>query len=95
MPFPISLSVSITQFSSRQLAASLSLLFALFGLLGCKAEKKASARNSSPPVEATQAKSGSLPLVERLSGTVWAENQVVLYSEISGRIAEVLVSNGQ
>ncbi len=87
MPFTLS--------PSRQLATSLILVFALFGFFGCKAEKKRNARNSSPPVEATQAKSGSLPLVERLSGTVWAENQVVLYPEISGRISAVLVSNGQ
>lgn len=71
------------------------MISALLSLLGCKAEKKSGAHNTSPPVEATQARSGSLPLVERLSGTVWAENQVVLYPEISGRIAEVLVSNGQ
>jgi len=49
----------------------------------------------APPVEATQARYGSLPLVERLSGNVRAENQVVLYSEIPGRIAEVLVNNGE
>jgi len=49
---------------------------------------------AAPPVEAVQARFGSLPLVERLSGTVWAENQVSLLPEISGRIAEVLVDNG-
>lgn len=37
---------------------------------------------------------GSLPLVERLSGTVRADNQVVIYPEFSGRIAEVMVDNG-
>jgi HlyD family secretion protein len=40
-------------------------------------------------------RTGSLPLVERLSGTVRAENQVALYPEIAGRIAEVLVEDGQ
>jgi HlyD family secretion protein len=49
----------------------------------------------APPVEATQARRGTLPLVERLSGTVRAENQVVLFPEISGRIIAVLVTDGQ
>ncbi|MDZ7694806.1 MAG: efflux RND transporter periplasmic adaptor subunit [Balneolaceae bacterium] len=48
----------------------------------------------TPAVEAVQARYGSLPLSERLSGTVIAKNQVELYSEISGRIEEVLVNNG-
>ena len=87
--------MSLAQSYPRQLASCFLLVGALFGLLGCKAEIKPGARNSSPPVEATQTKSGSLTLVERLSGTVWAENQVGLYPEISGRIAEVMVSNGQ
>lgn len=47
-----------------------------------------------PAVEAVEARYGSLPLSERLSGTVIAENQVQLFPEISGRIAEVLVNNG-
>ncbi len=49
---------------------------------------------TSPPVEALPARFGSLPLVERLSGTLRADNQVVIYPEFSGRIAEVLVDNG-
>lgn len=48
----------------------------------------------TPAVEAVQARFGSLPLSERLSGTVIAKNQVLLYPEISGRIAEVHVQNG-
>ncbi|HKK45287.1 MAG TPA: efflux RND transporter periplasmic adaptor subunit [Balneolaceae bacterium] len=48
-----------------------------------------------PAVEAVQARYGSLPLSERLSGTVIAKNQVELYPEISGKIDEVLVQNGQ
>lgn len=48
-----------------------------------------------PAVEAVQAQYGSLPLVERLSGTVVAKNQVELYPEISGRIEEVLVNDGE
>jgi HlyD family secretion protein len=66
-------------------------------LAGCGGGESAGARRGSataPPVEAVQARTGSLPLVERLSGTVLAENQVALFPEISGRIAEVLVQNG-
>ena len=47
-----------------------------------------------PAVEAVQARYGSLPLSERLSGTVIAQNQVSLYPEISGKIDEVHVQNG-
>lgn len=48
-----------------------------------------------PAVEAVEARYGSLPLSERLSGTVISRNQVEIYPEISGRISEVLVQNGQ
>ncbi len=50
---------------------------------------------SAPPaVEAVKARYGSLPLSERLSGTVVAGNQVVLYPEISGRVTQVHVRTG-
>ena len=55
----------------------------------------ARSENNIPAVEAVKARFGSLPLSERLSGTVIAKNQVELYPEISGKIAEVLVENGQ
>lgn len=51
--------------------------------------------NSTPAVEAIQARFGTLPLSQRLSGTVVAENQVTLYPEISGRISQVHVQNGE
>lgn len=47
-----------------------------------------------PSVEAVQARYGSLPLSERLSGTVKAENQVSLYPELSARIEAVYVKDG-
>ncbi len=47
-----------------------------------------------PAVEAVEARFGSLPLSERLSGTVIANNQVTLYPEINGRIVEVHVQTG-
>ena len=48
-----------------------------------------------PSVEAVQARRGSLPLEERLSGTVKAENQVVIYPEISAPITAVYAENGE
>lgn len=47
-----------------------------------------------PAVEAVQARQGTLPLVQRLSGVVKARNQVAIYPEISAVITEVLVENG-
>lgn len=47
-----------------------------------------------PAVEAVQAKSGSLPLTERLSGLVKAKNQVELYPQLSAAIVEVYAGNG-
>lgn len=47
-----------------------------------------------PAVEAVPARFGSLPVSERLNGTVIAENQVELYPEINGRITRVLVDDG-
>jgi HlyD family secretion protein len=51
-------------------------------------------RMVTPAVEAIQARIGSLPLEERLSGTVVADNQVEVYSEISGMVEQILVRNG-
>jgi HlyD family secretion protein len=47
-----------------------------------------------PGVEAVQARSGTLPLTQRLSGVVRATNQVAIYPEISAVITEVMVRNG-
>ena len=47
-----------------------------------------------PAVEAVQARYGSLPLTERLSGTVRAENQIAIHPEISAPITAVKVENG-
>ena len=87
----------VSQFSSilRQLALRFAIALLFMGIVGCKPAKTDPSVITAPPVEATQARTGSLPLIERLSGTVWAENQVVLYPEVSGRVDEVLVENGQ
>lgn len=47
-----------------------------------------------PGVEAVQARHGTLPLSQRLSGVVKAVNQVAIYPEISAVITEVLIRNG-
>jgi HlyD family secretion protein len=48
----------------------------------------------TPTVETVQAQFGSLPLEERLSGSVRASNQTDIYPESSAPIVEVLVNNG-
>lgn len=50
--------------------------------------------STTPSVEAVKSRYGALPLSERLSGTVYAKNQVSLYPEISGKIETVHVQNG-
>jgi RND family efflux transporter MFP subunit len=47
-----------------------------------------------PSVEAVQARHGSLPLSQRLSGVVRARNQIGVYPEITAIISEVLVDDG-
>lgn len=76
------------------------LLAGILAMIGCSGNSGSSngdGQNSAatiPAVEAVQARYGSLPLSERLSGTVIAQNQVSLYPEISGKIAAVHVQNG-
>ncbi|MGD9905923.1 MAG: efflux RND transporter periplasmic adaptor subunit [Vicinamibacterales bacterium] len=41
-----------------------------------------------------QAREGTLPLVERLTGTARASGEVAIFAEASGRIVEVLADNG-
>jgi RND family efflux transporter MFP subunit len=47
-----------------------------------------------PVVEAVEVRLGSLPLEERLAGSVVASNQTEIYAEVSARIVEVLAANG-
>ncbi len=49
---------------------------------------------STPAVEAVQARYGSLPLEEQMSGTVEALNQVVISPEIDAPVEAVLAQNG-
>jgi RND family efflux transporter MFP subunit len=48
-----------------------------------------------PAVEAVQARFGSLPLEERLTGTVRAHNQVAIHAEITAPVVEVMVRSGE
>jgi HlyD family secretion protein len=47
-----------------------------------------------PAVEAVRVRQGTLPLEERLAGSVVSRNQTEIYAEVSGRIVEVLASDG-
>lgn len=48
-----------------------------------------------PTVEAVQARYGALPLEQRFSGTVRADNQVAIYPDLSAPIVRVVGENGQ
>lgn len=75
--------------------AGLSLICLPLALLaGCSRPQAEAEPAPAPAVEAVQAKSGALPLVERLSGTVKARNQVAIRPEIEARVVEVLVESG-
>lgn len=69
----------------------------------CSSRNKNSGQNSNDPpgsaypvpaVESVQAHFGTLPLKERLTGIVIADNHVAIYPEISAPITEVLVNDG-
>jgi HlyD family secretion protein len=47
-----------------------------------------------PAVEAVEVVLGTLPLEERLAGSVRARNQTEIYAEVAGQIVEVLVNDG-
>jgi len=47
-----------------------------------------------PAVEAVEVVLGSLPLEERLAGSVRARNQTEIYPEVTGQIVEVLANDG-
>ena len=51
-------------------------------------------QSTTPAVEAVQARYGSLPLEEQMSGTVEAFNQVIITPEIDAPVEAVLAQNG-
>lgn len=77
------------------------LLLTALTLSSCYSDSEGTGNSQSPDnttvpaVEAVQARYGSLPLSERISGTVIAQNQVTLFPEISGKVANVHVQNGE
>jgi RND family efflux transporter MFP subunit len=74
------------------------LLLTALLIAGCADDRSAGndQRNEQtiPAVEAVQVRSGTLPLEERLAGSVVAHNQTEIYPEVGGRIVEVFVSDG-
>jgi RND family efflux transporter MFP subunit len=77
------------------------LLFLLFlvtiTFLQCSGDTSQSSVDKNiiiPAVEAVQARFGTLPLTERLSGLVKAKNQVEIYPEVNAIIVSVYVRNG-
>jgi len=66
------------------------------GCLGGGSASGGEGEKAAPPpaVEAVQARRGQLPLEERVSGIVRAENQVAVRPEIESRVVEVLVRSG-
>ena len=70
------------------------------GTLACGVPADGDARDREegggvvPAVEAVQARFGSLPLEERLTGVVRAENQVLIHAEITAPVVEVMVRTG-
>ncbi|MFH2056466.1 MAG: efflux RND transporter periplasmic adaptor subunit [bacterium] len=78
---------------------SFMLLCLALPLLQCSSDSGGNGQSGAnalvPAVEAVQARFGSLPLTERLSGVVKARNQIDIYAEVSAVVAEVLVNDGE
>jgi RND family efflux transporter MFP subunit len=72
-------------------------LLPLAALLGCGGDGPVAERRGAgapPAVEAVPARTGTLPLEERVSGVVKAWNQVAIRPEIEGRVVAVLARSG-
>ena len=61
---------------------------------GEEASRRGQGNGSPPSVEAVQARDGTLPLEERMSGTVRARNQVAIYAELSQPVVAVEAQTG-
>ncbi|HVS62478.1 MAG TPA: efflux RND transporter periplasmic adaptor subunit [Thermoanaerobaculia bacterium] len=90
---------SISRLQPRPLHLSrLATLVVAALLLACGYESPDRERDDGGPtpiVEAVEARSGTLPLEERLTGVVKAENQVAIRPQVSAPIVEVMVRNGE
>lgn len=79
------------------------LLLSLLLLVGCGSSSgdqdnrrsRRGAEGGTPSVEAVKARYGSLPLEERMSGTVRASNQVVIYPELNAPVVAVEAQTGE
>ncbi len=86
---------SVTNLRARYLLTYPVLAALLF--LGCSGGSNNNRNNRDrlvPALEAVQAKYGSLPLSERLSGVVKAKNQVEIFPEITAVVEAVYVQSG-
>jgi RND family efflux transporter MFP subunit len=89
---PFSRRPSFSRLAGSLLAAAAALA------LACGYETEGRERDGEggiPVVEAVAARSGTLPLEERLTGVVKAENQVAIRPQVSAPIVEVMVRNGE
>jgi HlyD family secretion protein len=66
----------------------------LAGCFSSETGESESEEQTIPAVEAVQVQRGTLPLEERLAGSVVSRNQTEIYAEVAGRIVEVLANNG-
>ena len=74
----------------------------VFGLTACGSSDQTDGQGppgqrgqgNIPSVEAVQARYGALPLEERMSGTVRADNQVAIFPEVSGPVVAVEAQTG-
>lgn len=57
-------------------------------------EARSGGESAVPAVEVVQAREGAVPLRERLTGTVRAGGQVVIYPQVSGPVVAVMAENG-
>lgn len=64
-------------------------------LAGCGGAPEERPELQVPAVEAVPARSGTLPVAERVSGVVKAENQVAIRPEVAAPVAAVLVRTGE
>jgi RND family efflux transporter MFP subunit len=87
--------VHISNFISRPFLFLL-LLPAVFIFVSCAGEQEQEQERNSyvPTVEVIETITGALPLEERLTGVVRAENQTEIYPEVASVVMEVMVNSG-
>jgi HlyD family secretion protein len=81
----------------RSVSLCSTLIPAVLAVQACSSSDGASSRPVEmpiPAVEVVQAREGTVPLRERLTGTVKAAGEIVIYPQVNGSITEVLAQNG-